>query len=277
MDTLLLLDLELGQILLELLSKFASAIPKFIGALVVFIIGWIIAKSVAKLISKLLKKIGIDKLAERLNDIDIVHKANMKIVPSAILSKVVYYILLLIFIIAATDVLGMPAVSQLMSDILNYIPSLISAMIVFILGILVADFLKGIVKTACESLNIPATGLIANVVFYFVLLNVLMITLTQAGIDTEFIQDNLSIILAGGVAAFAIGYGLASKNIVANFLASFYNKDKVKVGDTIVIDGLEGTVIDIYNTCLTLQSGKNKIIVPLSKLSSNSVVIKNQD
>ena len=235
------------------------------------------SKAISKVVAKALEKIGIDKLGEKLNEIDIVDKANIDIVPSKFISKLIYYVLLLIFIIASTDVLGMPAVSELMSDILNYLPNLISALIVFILGILIADFLKGIVKTACDSLNIPAAGLIANVVFYFIFLNVVMITLTQAGIDTEFIQDNLSIILAGGVGAFALGYGLASKDIVANFLASFYNKDKVKVGDVIQVDGMEGIVIDIDNTCITLQSGKDKIIIPLSKLSSNSVILKNQD
>jgi hypothetical protein len=277
MEILLLIDLELGELIMDLLKKFGTAFQNFIGALIVFLIGWIFAKTISKVIAKALKKIGIDKLAEKLNEIDIIDKANIKIVPSAFLSKVIYYILLLIFIIAATDVLGMPAVSQLMSDILNYLPSLISALIVFILGILIADFLKGIVKTACESLNIPAAGLIATVVFYFIFLNVVMITLTQAGIDTDFIQDNLSIILAGGVAAFALGYGMASKDIVASLLASFYNKGKVNVGDKIVIDGVEGEVIDIDNTCLILKAGKDKIIVPLSKLSANSVILKDPD
>lgn len=270
------MDLDLSQILLDLLKDFAGSFKSFVMALLVFFIGWIIAKSVSKLIAKVLKRIGIDKLAERLNDIDMIASSNFKIVPSVVLSKMVYYILLLIFLIAATDVLGMAAVSDLVRDILNYIPSLISALMVFILGLLIADFLKGIVKTTCTSLNIPAAGMIANAVFYFVFLNVLMITLTQAKIDTEFIQANLSIILAGGVAAFALGYGLASKDILANMLASFYNKNKVNIGDEIEIDGFKGKVIDIDSSCVTLQAKKERIIVPLNKLNSNSIIIKDK-
>ena len=270
------MDMDLSKVLIDLLSDFAGSFKNFLLALLVYFIGWIVARTVSRIIAKVLKRIGIDKLAERLNDIDMVANANFKIVPSAVLSKIVYYMLLLIFLIAATDVLGMQAVSDLVRDILNYIPSLISALIVLVLGLVIADFLKNIVKTASASLNIPASGMIANAVFYFVFLNVVMIALTQAGIGTAFIQNNLSIILAGIVIAFALGYGLASREIVANFLASFYSKDKVNIGDYVQIEGYEGEVVNVDNTSMTLQTKENKIIIPLSKLSSSTVVIKNQ-
>jgi small-conductance mechanosensitive channel len=139
--------------------------------------------------------------------------------------------------------------------------------------VLAADFLKNIVKTTCDSLGIPAAGVIANVVFYFVFLNISMITLAQAGIDTAFIESNLSIILGGIVLAFAIGYGLASRHIVANFLASFYNRDKIKVGDIISINGLKGEVVELDNTSMVLQAHEKRIIVPLNKLATEPVEV----
>ena len=193
--------------------------------------------------------------------------------PSVLLSRLAYYILLFIFVIAAVDVLGMEAVSSLMSDLLNYIPHLLSAFLVFVVGVFVADFIKNIVLTTCNSLGIPAAKVIANVIFYFLFLNIIMITLSQAKIDTDFIQDNLSIILAGVVLAFAIGYGFASRQLVANFLSSLYNKDKVKIGDVIGIEGLRGKVIDIDSSSFTLEAEGRSVIIPLSKLSSESIEI----
>ena len=137
----------------------------------------------------------------------------------------------------------------------------------------VTDMLKKLVHTACASLNIPAAGLIANFVFYFVFINVAMITLSQAGIDTNFIQDNLSIILAGIVGAFAVGYGYASRPLIGNLLAAYYNKNKVKVGDTIAIDGVKGKVIELDNSTMTLEADDRKIVVPLNKLSSEKYEI----
>ncbi|MCB0588936.1 MAG: mechanosensitive ion channel [Phaeodactylibacter sp.] len=264
---------DLWLVLQDLLLGFASVIPNLLGALAVFIIGLIVSKVAARFVRRILVTIGADKLAERLNEIEIVYKSNIQLVPSTLLSKVVYYFLLFIFVVAATDILNMPVISQLMGEILNYIPVLISAMAVFVVGLLVSDFLKNVVKTTCESLGIPAAGMISSVVFYFLFLNVAMIALSQARIDTEFIQDNLSIILAGVVLAFAIGYGLASRNIVANFLASFYNKGKVGIGDTIGVEGIKGKVIQMDNSSIVLQVEGREVLVPLSKLASETVEI----
>lgn len=257
----------------DLLTSFVAVIPNLVGALAILIIGYIIAKVVARLIRRLLVSIGADHLADRLNEIDLVHRSKVKFVPSVVLAKVVYYFLLLVFIIAATDVLNMKVISELMGNILNYVPVVISALAVLLIGLLVSDFLKGIVKTSCDSLGIPAAGLIANIVFYFLLLNVLMIALSQAQIDTGFIQDNLSIILAGIMLAFAIGYGFASRSIVANFLASFYNRGKIKLGDEVEIAGAKGKVISLDNATMTLEAGQQHIIVPLSKLADEHITI----
>ena len=267
------MELEILELLREMLSSFLALVPNFFLALLTFIIGWIVSKLVAKFLLRILKTIGADKLADKLNEIEIIHKTNFKLVPSVLLSRLAYYILLFIFVIAAVDVLGMEAVSSLMSDLLNYIPHLLSAFLVFVVGVFVADFIKNIVLTTCNSLGIPAAKVIANVIFYFLFLNIIMITLSQAKIDTDFIQDNLSIILAGVVLAFAIGYGFASRQLVANFLSSLYNKDKVKIGDVIGIEGLRGKVIDIDSSSFTLEAEGRSVIIPLSKLSSESIEI----
>ena len=264
---------DLWLLLQDLLTGFAAVIPNLLGALAVLIIGLIVSKIASRFVRRILVTIGADKLAERLNEIEIVYKSNIRLVPSKLLAKVVYYFLLFIFVVAATDILNMPVISQLVSEILNYIPILISAMAVFVVGLLISDFLKNVVKTTCDSLGIPASGMISSVVFYFLFLNIAMIALSQARIDTEFIQDNLSIILAGVVLAFAIGYGFASRNIVANFLASFYNKGKVNVGDTIGIDGVRGKVIRMDNSTITLQVENREVLIPLSKLASEKVDI----
>lgn len=261
------------MLLQDLLTGFAAVVPNLLGALAVLIIGLIVSKIASRFVRRILVTIGADKLAERLNEIEIVYKSNIRLAPSKLLAKVVYYFLLFIFVVAATDILNMPVISQLVSEILNYIPILISAMAVFVVGLLISDFLKNVVKTTCDSLGIPASGMISSVVFYFLFLNIAMIALSQARIDTGFIQDNLSIILAGVVLAFAIGYGFASRNIVANFLASFYNKGKVNVGDTIGIDGVRGKVIRMDNSTITLQVENREVLIPLSKLASEKVDI----
>jgi small-conductance mechanosensitive channel len=264
---------KLMDILLKQVESMMNFLPNLIGFFVILLIGWIIAKIVSRIVKKVLGSIGIDKLARRLNEIDLIQKTNIEIVPSVLLSKLLYYLIFFIFIIAATEVLKMQAVSDLMAGIMNYIPKVISAVFVFLIGIFIADALKNIVLTACKSLAIPAAGIISNAVFYFLLLNIIMITLKQADLQTDFMEQNISIILAGIILAFALGYGLASQSLMSNFIASFYNKHKIKIGDTIGIDGKKGSVIQMDNNSITLKTSEKRMIIPLSKLNTETLEI----
>jgi hypothetical protein len=261
------------KILESLLLRLVSALPNIIAAIAIALIGMLIAKAIAKLVERLLSTVGIDTLASKLNDIDVVQQYNINFKPSHIVGQVFYYVLLLVFMIAATDVLGMPAVSQLISDLINYVPNIITAMIVLIIGLLVANGLKGIVYSTCKSVGIPSANLVANFVFYFVFLTALISGLAQAKIDTDFVKANLSIILGGGVAAFALGYGLASRDMMSNFLASFYSRRHFNIGDTVKIGAIKGIIVYEDNTCIKIQSGERLIVIPLNKLMNNEVEI----
>ncbi len=261
------------SILDDLLRQFISGVPRIAGALLVALFGYLIARFAADLLRRLLKVSGVDLVAAKINDIDMMRQYNIQIVPSVVLSKIVYYFLLFIFIIGATDILQMPAVSKLMSDLIGYFPNLVAAAIVLVVGLWIADVFKKIALTAANSLHLPAGKLIANAIFYFILINAVISALSQAKIDTDFIKSNFSILLGGGVAAFAIAYGLAARATVSNFLATYYAKSKFKINDVISVLDVSGTIIALDGNSITIQTGQDKVIIPLSKLVSEKVTI----
>ena len=276
LSTMFLFSLSESSALGDLITSFMRGVPNFFMAVVIAIIGFIVAKIIAKIIQKAMVSINIDAIGEKLNEIDFIDKSNIKIKISTILSKVVYYVLILFFMVAATDVLGMPAVSSLVSDLFNLIPNLIVAGIILILGTLLADMLRGVVQTALESLGIPSARMISSFVFYFMLINIVISAFTQAQINTAFLSQNISIVIGGIVLAFAIGYGLSSRSSMSNFLASYYSKGKFDVGDTITLDGVTGKVVEMDKSSLILiaDSG-NKIIFPLNQVSNSKIEIHN--
>jgi hypothetical protein len=249
-------------------------LPNVLGAFGILLAGWIIARLVSRLIRKALKRVKIDRLMEQLESIDLIGKGKLSFSPSAFLAKLVYYILMLIFLVAAVDTLGMESVSELITSLLEYLPKMLSAFLVFIVGLFISNFIKNIVSTAATSLGIPSAKLIANFLFYFLFLNVLMIALDQAGVETAFLTSNLTLVLGGVVLAFAFGYGFASKDLMANYLASFYTKDKFKIGDTLNIDGEEGIILEKDNTSIILRRRDGtKVVFPLSMVSNRKVEI----
>lgn len=258
-----------------MVSQLVASVPGILGAIVVFIIGLIIAKILSKFITKFLEKIQIDKLSDKLQEIEIVDKSNIKFKISGILGKIVYYFLLIFFAVFAADILGMPAISQIVMDIFNFIPKLIMALVILVIGLLASDAISKIIYTTCNSLGIPSAKLLSTFVFYFLFINIFILALTQANINTEFLSQNISILIGGAILAFSIGYGFASKDIVANLLASFYSKDKFQLGDTITFEGEKGQIINMDRSTLTIQSNDKKVIFPLSKLTNQKVEIHN--
>lgn len=264
----------LNDIFGELATSFKEGIPKIFTAIVIIIIGIIIAKILKKVIQRVLSTIGIDKLGEKLNEIEMVSKADVEIKFSSILAKIVYYVVLLFFLMAATSQLEMPAVSNLVQNLLEFIPNLIVAGIILTIGFIFAEMLKTIVQTALTSFGIPSAKLISSFFFYFILINIVISALTQASINTEFLSQNISILIGGIVLAFSIGYGLASKSTMANFIGSMYMKGKINLGDTIKVQNDLGKVISMDKSAITIEKENGgRVFIPLSRMTTESIEV----
>lgn len=266
--------MKLDELFGDLLKGFVSGIPRILSALFIILLGIIIAKVLKKVIQKVLESIGIDKLGEKLNEIEMVSKADVQIKFSSILAKIVYYIVLLIFLMAATSQLEMEAVSNLVQNLIEFIPNLIVAGIILTIGFIFAEMLKTIVQTALTSFGIPSAKLISSFFFYFILINIVVSALTQAKIDTGFLGQNISILIAGIVLAFSIGYGLASKSTMANFIGSMYMKGKINVGDKIKVRDEVGKVVAMDKSAITIEKESGgRIFLPLSTLTTEPVEV----
>ena len=258
----------------ELITSFASGIPRVFSAIVIIIIGIIIARILRKIIKKVLETIGIDKLGDKLNEIEMINKADVEIKFSSVLSKIVYYIIVLFFLMAATSQLQMEAVSDLVKNLLEFIPNLIVAGIILTIGFIFAEMLKTIVQTALTSFGIPSAKMISSFFFYFVLINIVVSALSQAKIDTGFLGQNISILIGGVVLAFSIGYGLASKSTMANFIGSMYMKGKINIGDNIKVNNDVGRVIGMDKSAITIEKDNGgRVFIPLSKMTTESIEV----
>ncbi len=257
----------------ELISRFSEAAPKLLFALLILMLGRIIAGLTRRVIQRVLSLAGIDRLAERLNDIDLVQRSGMRIALSAVAGQMLFYLLMLAFIIFATDILGIPAITDMVRDLIDYLPALFSAFVLFLLGLFLADMIRGIVQATCQSMGIPSARLIGTAVFYFLFITVAVSALAQAKINTGFIASNLTVIVGALALAFAVGYGLAARDLVSNYIASHYNRDKVQVGQEVRIAGVRGKVVHIDATSLILQTPDKAIIVPMSKMMTEKVEI----
>ena len=257
----------------QLLYRFLDFVPNLLGAIVVLVVGYIAARLITTVLKRLLVLIGVDKLTERLKAVDVVAQSDLQLSLSTVLSRILFYFIMLVVLVAATDVLGLEVVSNLVASAIAYVPNLLAALVILVIGAILADVLKEIATVACRSLAIPAAGMIGSIVFWFVFVAILISALSQAQLDTEFIVANLSILLAGLSLAFALAYGLAAKPLMGGFLAQFYNRGKFNIGDRVRVAGEEGLIIAIDRASLTLSDQGQLAIVPLARLQTETVVV----
>jgi hypothetical protein len=244
-----------------------------IGAVIILLIGWGVAKMVAAVTKKMLEQVGADKIGDKLNEIDAIKGLKLEIKLSSIISKVLYYFILIFMLRPAADTLGVPAISDMVKLLVEFIPKLISSALMLSAGVFLADALKNFVVTLCKSFNIAAGKLIGTAIFFFLLIIFVIQSVAQVGINTSLLESSFNLLVGGIIFAFAIGYGFASKEILLNIISSFYSRNRYKEGQVIAIDGVKGEIIAMDNTTITLKTGDSKTIFPLQVLQSKTVTV----
>ena len=255
-------------------QKLLGAIPAIFGAILILFLGWLFAKFVAKGVSRLLKLVKFDVLADKIKATDFLKKANVQRAPSEVIGVFIYWILLLLVIISASDALGWTAVSAEVSKLLSLLPNVLVGIIFFVVGFYIASFVRDVIRGASSSLNIGAGKIIGEFVFYLLIILVTLTALNQAGVDTSIITSNLMLILGAILAAAAISYGFASRDVLSNILAGFFSRRTFKEGQVIEIDGVRGKIVSSSNISVTIQTNDNEhVVIPTHQLITTKVKI----
>ncbi len=264
------------QSLTSMWFEITNVFPNIIGALVVFIIGWLITKVVVKIIKKVLKLAKVNKLDAKLNDIEIVEGKKLNFDTVKVVSNFVKWLMYIVLLITASDIMGLEIISTQISSLLSYLPKLFAALIVFILGLLFANFVKNGLKSLFESMDLSGGKMISQVVFFLLLTFISVTALNQAGIDTEIITNNINMIIAAFLIAFAIAFGLGAREVVGKLLKTFYARKTFEVGQSIIFNNESYTVESIENISVILKNSKGKLIVPINDLVENQVQMQDQ-
>jgi len=256
------------------LTRVADFIPSLLQLLLILLVGWIISKLVSNLLVKFLTAVKFDDLADRVNANDLLEKANLKTTPSQLCGNLLYWFVWVLVLMSASDALGWDSISNILSDLINFLPRLVVALFFFIVGVYFATFIRDLIRGATSSIGIGAGKALSNMVYYFLFIIVGLTALEQGGFDTDIITSNLMLILGTILLSAAISYGLASKDVLSNMLAGFYCRKNFREGLLIEVNGVKGTVVARTSVSLTLRVNETeKVILPLKSLLNNQVKV----
>ncbi len=201
-------------------------IPDLVAALVVLWLGTILAKWVAKLIGGLLHQLGLDGLAKKTGFNEFLRKADVEVSLSEVAAQFFRWVVVFIFFMVAVNILGLPAVSQLLGQVLIYVPNIVSAAIILTVGFLLAGFVENLITAGLSQLGKQISQIGAKIAYYLLLFVVVLAAINELGIA----QSLTNILFTGLVASLALGFGLAlglgAKDIVKQLLEDWYREFK---------------------------------------------------
>ena len=265
------------QVSIESLTTLGEQImrilPGILAAVLLLLVGWLLAKIVSRIISRLFRLLHFDRLAGRINQMKWMQKSEFKVVPSKIIGKFVYWVILVLFIITATDTLGWSAVSQAFNQLITYLPQLFSAIIIFVVGFYLANLIRDFIKTTLQSFEVASASALGEIAFYILMAIVAVTALEQAGVETSLLTSNITLIIGSVLLAFAVAFAISSRDVFRNILSSYYGKENFHVGQHIKYNKIQGEIIKIDRMHVTIKDGKTSHVIPTARLISEEFEI----
>ena len=202
------------------LDAFFGFVPQLIGAIVILIVGYIVAKILQAVVARVLKAVGFDGWMERGGIKQFFDRAQTRETPATVLGKLAFWFVFIIAITMAADALGIRQVSEVLAQLIAYIPSIIAAILILVLAALLANFLSGLVRGATNS------DLLANIARYAIIVYAVFAALTELGIAVQLTAPTFLIVLGGAVLAAAIAFGWGGRDVAKDIIERHYDRQQ---------------------------------------------------
>lgn len=216
----------LYSVWMNTLGSVFSLLPNLLGAVLVATLGIVIANWVKQFVLKSLQMMRFETLIKDSKFKAFLVKAEVTDKVEEVIASVLKWLIVLTFFIAATNILGLTTVSNVLGGVLSYVPNIISAVIVMAIGVLLAGIVEGVVKGALASVDLKTSRLMGKVASYTVVTITTLAAFSELKIASEFIN----ILFVGFVSMLALGFGLAiglgAKDVVGEALSDWYKELK---------------------------------------------------
>jgi flagellar biosynthesis protein FliQ len=209
------------------LVTFLSFIPAIIGAVIILIVGWIIAGILGRVVTMVLEKVGFERAAARTGVSDFVHRAGVKDArASRVIGELVKWFVRLLFLEAAAEAVHLTAVTQILNQIVLFIPNLIVALIVLMIGALIARFVGDLVRGSASEMGFTSPNLFASIARVAIMAFAVLIAVNQIGIAATLINTLFGGLVFALALALGLAFGLGGRDTAAQMWQRWYARGR---------------------------------------------------
>jgi small-conductance mechanosensitive channel len=212
----------------EFWEAVGSFLPSLVGAILLILLGALVAKLAEKLVRKVFELISVDKLQKNKAVKKTLDDNELNIDITNLAGRITFWVVIIIFALAATEVLGLNAMRDTIRDLLAYLPSVLAAVVVITVTIAGARLLRDAILAGLRRMSVDYAKPIANISYYVLLVFGVLMALSQLGFDTTIIANNVTIIVAGVVLALALAFGLGGREVAGRIVEQMYDNTSSK-------------------------------------------------
>ena len=210
----------------EFWTSVGDYLPKILGALVLLIIALIVAKVLQALVERVLKTVGVEKLMKQKQVQKTLKTAEVNINLVDVAGRITFWVVLIIFGLAISDVLDLTAMSDVIREIINYLPNVLAAVIVLTVTVAGGRLVRDVVAASLSRMRVDFAHSVATFAYYVLLVFGTIMAIDQLGFATTLLTANLTIIVAGVVFALALAFGLGGRDTAGKVVEELYNNYK---------------------------------------------------
>ncbi|MFC3151495.1 mechanosensitive ion channel domain-containing protein [Litoribrevibacter euphylliae] len=242
--------------------------PKLLGALALLLAGWVLAIIVRIATRKLIR--GLDFVFVYLAKNGEARQETIRRSYAEIISKIMFWIVMIFFITATTNMLGWKMLSNWLNSLITYLPNLITGLLIILAGFLISNITRtGIINTAYNT-GINQGEMLARVAQVTILLTALLIGIEQIGINVDFLTNALIVILGVLLAGATLAFSFGARTLVANIIGAQYFRKHCRIGEHMQMGDIEGSVVEVTQTAIVLETDSGRIVIPAKKFQENA-------
>jgi small-conductance mechanosensitive channel len=256
-----------------IVSDIVAWLPSLLGALLWLLLGWIVARLLQFILSNLLRRLGLDRVAERAGATQVLTNAGLNPSASYLIARVVYWLILLVFILAAAESLGLQGVVETLRAVIAYVPNILAAALILLLGSLIARLLGDAVGALAVQSGLSSGVIVGQAVRYILLIFVGILTLGQLGIQTTLLTTVIIVLITAIALSLALAFGIGSRDLARNIMAGMHAKETFVIGQQLQVREQTGQLVSIGPVKATIETQNGLISFPNSVLIEEEVAI----
>ena len=210
--------------LLNLWAGFLNFLPNLVGVIVVLVVGWFVAVGIGKLIATILNRLRFNKLFEKAGWKEALERAELTVNAADFLGGIIKWILFLVFLLAAVEILGLLQFADFLGKVIAYLPNVLVAVLIFVATVILVDIVEKIVRTGVEKVKIGYGQMISAIVKWSIWIFAILTILYQLGVARPFMETLFTGFVAMLVISLGLSFGLGGQQIAAEILRDLRDK-----------------------------------------------------